>query len=86
MGLIFHDSLIDYLFSYHIIVLTTSTPFFGEILGPYIFQNDLNHFATMMYVRHSFISKKVVHNYLPFISVENILSCIDIKGIMISYI
>ena len=40
----------------------------------------------MMYVRHSFISKKVVHNYLALISVEKILSGIDIKGIVISYI
>ena len=34
----------------------------------------------------STISKTVVHNYLAFISVENILSGIDIKGIVTSYI
>ena len=71
---------------YKVLVLTTSPPVFGAILGLYIFQNDLNHFATMTYVRNSFISKKVVHNYQAFISVEKILSGIDIKGIVISYI
>ena len=40
----------------------------------------------MKYVGHSFISKKIVHNYLAFISVEKILSGIDIKGIVTSYI
>ena len=40
----------------------------------------------MMYVTYSFISKKVVHNYLAFISVENILSGIDIQRIVTSYI
>ena len=34
----------------------------------------------------SIISKKVVHNYLAFISEEKILSGIDIKGIVTSYI
>ena len=34
----------------------------------------------------SIISKKVVHNYLAFISIEKILSDIDIQGIMTSYI
>ena len=40
----------------------------------------------MKYVGHSFISKKVVHNYLAFISVEKILSVTDVKGIVTSYI
>ena len=40
----------------------------------------------MTYVGHSFISKKVVHNYQAFISVEKILSGIDIKGIMTIHI
>ena len=34
----------------------------------------------------SIISKKVVHNYLAFISVEKILSGIAIKAIVTSYI
>ena len=34
----------------------------------------------------SIISNKVVHNYLAFISIEKILSGIDIKGIVTSYI
>ena len=40
----------------------------------------------MTYVRHSFINKKVVHNYLALISVEKILSGIDIKGIVTIHI
>ena len=35
---------------------------------------------------YSIISKKVVHNYLAFISQEQILRGIDIKGIVTSYI
>ena len=34
----------------------------------------------------SIISKKVVHNYLAFISVEKILSGIEIKGTVTSFI
>ena len=40
----------------------------------------------MPYVEHSFISKKVVHIYLALISVEKILSGIDIKGIVTIHI
>ena len=40
----------------------------------------------MTYVRHSFISKKVVYNYLALISVEKILSGINIKGIVTIHI
>ena len=40
----------------------------------------------MTYMGHSFISKKVVYNYLAFISVDKIQSSIDIKGIVTSYI
>ena len=40
----------------------------------------------MMYVRHSFISKKNVQNYLALISIEKILSGIDIKGIVTIHI
>ena len=67
-------------------IFTTSPLFLGGILGLYFFQNDLNHFATLMYMRHSFISKKVVYNYLALIFVEKILSGIDIKRIVTCYI
>ena len=34
----------------------------------------------------SIIRSKVIHNYLDIISVEKILSCIDINGIVTNYI
>ena len=58
-------------------------------------QGRINHLEFMDLLRplnchkpeySSIISKKVVHNYIIFISVEKILSGIDIKGTVTSCI